>query len=130
MLLPYIYRFTLKNEGGNTIAIGGAKVVGLRNRLDVSGNLVYESSEATFLDNAGAILNSGYYNGSTILNTAGWYGGDFICSITGNPINQNAQVLFYLERATNPSNPVFDASGNGFLVAVINSGYNYRAISL
>ena len=129
MLLPYIYRFSVKNESGNSLAQGGAKVAGLRNKLDASGNIVYESTEYIFVSNTGTILGSGYYAGDTQTNTELWYGGDFLCSVTGNNINQNAQVLFYLERATNPSNPVFDSSG-GLIVGIVTSGMNYVSFSL
>lgn len=130
MLLPYLYRFTIKNESGNSLGDGTAKVTGLRHRIDVSGNLIYESSEFTFLENSSTVLNSGYYPGATQTNSNAWYGGDFLCSITGANINANSQVLFYLERATNPSSPIFDSGNNGMLVAVISSGYNYRAFSI
>lgn len=128
MLLPYIYRFSVKNEGGTDIGIGGAKVVGLRNRIDASGILVYESSEATLLENSSILLNSGYLPGTTQTNTVGWYGGDFLCSVTGNIITSNMQVIFYFERATNSSSPTFDSSG--MVAAIITSGSPYRAISI
>lgn len=127
MLLPYIYRVSVKNETNTTIPGSGISVTALRNKINISGTIEYESSEATILLNANPIPSTGFYEGSIQTNSQGWYGGDFICSAPAISIGQNQQVLCYFERATSS---VFDASGNGLIVAVLNSGALTRSFSI
>ena len=114
--LPPHYRFTVKNETGQTIASSSITVTAKRAKFDSSGVLTYEGSEATVFSYGSTLGNGGFASGSTQDNTTNKYlGGDFLFTVTA-PTSSSGHVILYLERSTD-AGTTWDSNGDGEAVA-------------
>lgn len=132
--LPRNYRFKVQNRTGQTITQdNGVTVKARRVKLDSSGALSFEGSEATVLDNGTTdISNNAYLAGTAQDNsTDKWLGGDFEFTVTA-PASSNGDVLLFFERSTDGGTD-FDDDGLGKLITSLNfttSGTKRRSFSL
>jgi hypothetical protein len=131
-MLARNYRFTAYNACGQTVAIAGVVVKGLRNKRDSSGAIVYEGSEATVLSNSGTLANAAYVSSSSIDNSTDLYeGGDFMLSFTA-PTSASGDLTIYYEAATD-GGTTFATNGLGVpvcTVTVTTSGLKTKAFRL
>lgn len=118
-MLPSYYRFTLKNETGETLASGDASVKRQAYKFASNGALQYGAYDHDdyLLDTN--VLDNAFDFGDTKLNTTTLnFGGHFIFEVTtdGSP---NGDALLYLEPSVD-SGVTFPSSGDGMLVAALN----------
>lgn len=132
LVLPPNYRFTVKNETGQTLANNSCRVDAKRYNFNSTGALNYESSETNVYLNSGTISNGAYNSGSSVDNTSDKYiGGIFEITVTA-PASANGNVILYLDRSTDAGSS-YDDNGLGDIVAVFNftaSGTQKKTISL
>ncbi|MEM4413035.1 MAG: hypothetical protein QXD59_02035 [Candidatus Caldarchaeum sp.] len=119
-MLAHRYRFTVKNETGQTIAANSIFVYARRYKFDQNGAKVDESSEATVLTNSSTLANGAFLSGSTQDNTSAlWLGGYFAFVVTA-PASSNGNVILYYDATTDNADNRYPSSGLGVVVAVLN----------
>lgn len=114
--LPQDYRFSVKNNCGQTIAVSGVEVTGRRVKFDSTGVLNYESTEKQFFVNNSTILNNGWLAGQQISNSGAsdsWLGGDFTFKIVG-PASAAGDVQLFLDKSQNGT--IWDSPSSGVLI--------------
>ena len=117
--LPHTYRFTVKNETGQTIATSSIFVRARRVKMDAAGALTFEGSEDTVTTSGSTLANNAYLTGTTQDNSTNvWLGGDFEFTVTA-PASSNGNVLCYLEGSTDGGTDWPD-NGLGQIVAILN----------
>lgn len=126
------YRFTLRNQTGQTIATNSLFVRTKRYNRNSSNALVFEGSEATILSSGSTLANDAYLTGTTQDNTTlKWEGGSFSLTVTA-PASANGNVTLYFERSTDGGS-TWDTNGLGQITAVLNfttSGTKTKTFSL
>lgn len=117
-MLAKSYRFTAYNACGQTIAAAGIVVKARRWKLDSTGALVYEASEASLMSNGSTVANGAYASSSSIDNSTDKYiGGDFTATIVA-PTSSVGYVAIYCEASTD-GGTTFPTNGRGTLVRTI-----------
>ena len=118
-MLPETYRFQIFNESGETIAIAGATIKGLRYNYNSQAVIQYEAAEAALYSNAGGINDAAYDESAAIDNSSDLFiGGHFELTVT-TPATPDGNVSCFLQRSTD-GGTTWDDDGLGELVAVIN----------
>lgn len=118
-MLGHTYRFTVKNETGQTIAASSIFVRARRWKFSSDGSLAFEASESTVLSNSSTLANGSFLAGTTQDNTTDkWVGGQFEFTVTA-PTSANGNVICYVERSTDGGTD-WDSNGLGRVVAVLN----------
>ena len=118
-MLAHTYRFTLRNECGQTLAQNNATVTARKFKWS-AGTKSYDASEDTdyTMDDAGGLADGSYDNGSTVDNSSDlWDGGDFVLSITA-PASASGEFYLYYDVSTDGGTD-WPTNGYGRLVAVI-----------
>jgi hypothetical protein len=119
MSLPRTYRFTVKNETGQTIAANSIFVYARRWNRNSVGKKNFESSEATIVSSGSTLATGSFLNGTTQDNsTLKWDSGAFQFTITA-PASSNGNVVCTLQRSTDGGTD-FDTDGLADIVAILN----------
>jgi hypothetical protein len=126
------YRFTVRNETGQTLAANAVKVQARRWKFASDGALSYEANETEVLNNGSTIATAAYASSSAVDNSADLFiGGDFELEVTA-PASSNGDVILYYEPATDGGTQ-FATNGLGAIVAVLNfitSGTKFKHFSI
>lgn len=118
MGLPRNYRFTIKNNTGQTITANNINVYARRHKY-VGGVLTYEGSEDTVYTNSGSVTTGSYDSGTgEDNNTDAFVGGAFRFSVTA-PVSSSGTVELYLDVSTDGGS-TWDDNGLGTFIAALN----------
>jgi hypothetical protein len=132
LMLARNYRFTAYNACGQLVAVAGIVVKARRWKLDSSGAVAYEASEATVLSNGSAVADGAYVSSSSIDNSTDKYiGGDFTVTFTA-PTSASGTLTIYYGPSTD-GGTTFPDNGRGVQVCAIpvtTSGTFVKAFSL
>lgn len=113
------YRFTAKNETGQTIAAAATTVNARRYKFASDGSITFETAEANILSNAATLANGAYTAEDAVDNSADkWLGGTFEFVVIA-PASSNGNVILYYEESTDGGTDWPD-SGLSHVVAVLN----------
>jgi len=120
-MLAHTYRFTLRNECGQTLAQNNATVTGRRFKW-AAGTKSYDDETTEYtMDDAGGLADGSYDNGATRDNDDSgaelWDGGDFVLTITA-PASASGEFYLYYDVSTDGGTD-WPTNGYGRLVAVI-----------
>ena len=128
------YRFQVKNATG--VAFGASDsitVKGIRYKIDATGALVQESTEAVLFSGGVSLANGAVENGTSQDNTVGdWFGGDFLLTCVLSTATPNGNVELRYQVSTD-GGTTWPDDGTGELIAVINfvaTGTKRRGFSL
>jgi hypothetical protein len=135
MLAP-TFRFTVKNECGQTIAASSITVKVRRKKKATDGSTTYESSAATVVSSGSTLANNNYLTGTTQDNTTDKYDEiDVEFKVTA-PASANGNVILYFEVSVDGGTTWTSDGTNpslGAIVCVLNfttSGTKTRTFSM